>query len=513
MQFFKKFLNVFLALLPIMVIVLTVHLFFYPMDSSILIKFFVSVVLICFGEVLLLTGIDSTIMPMGDLMVNSVNKASKFIIFILFAMVFGFCATVAEPDVTVFSNQIMSSGIGISRTLLIFFIGSGVGIFIALGIFRIIKNIEVKYVYTVLFAVIFLLCTQVKPEHIAIAFDAGGATTGIITAPFLLAISAGVSRKFNKKNTNREVFGMLGLASLGPVVAVLLFFVCFGDKAETLIESSAQINIFLNVLKSASLAIIPLTIVFYIYDLIFIKLPMKRKLEFLFGLGLTFVGLFMFLFGIDFGISEMGTMIGNFISTLSVPVIIVLCLVLGFIITFSEPSVIVLSKQVQSATKGSIPYYVVMLAIAFSMAIAILLSALKIIFNINFFYIILIGYLIALVLMYIVPSIFTSLAFDSGGVASGPMTSAFILPIMIALASQTTSAVDGFGLIGIVAMSPIVVLQLLGVVYRIENAVKERNEKKKALRISYSTEMYSNMEALEEEYELLKQKEEKQHER
>jgi len=452
-------------------------------------------------------------MPMGDLMVNSVNKASKFIIFILFAMVFGFCATVAEPDVTVFSNQIMSSGIGISRTLLIFFIGSGVGIFIALGIFRIIKNIEVKYVYTVLFAVIFLLCTQVKPEHIAIAFDAGGATTGIITAPFLLAISAGVSRKFNKKNTNREVFGMLGLASLGPVVAVLLFFVCFGDKAETLIESSAQINIFLNVLKSASLAIIPLTIVFYIYDLIFIKLPMKRKLEFLFGLGLTFVGLFMFLFGIDFGISEMGTMIGNFISTLSVPVIIVLCLVLGFIITFSEPSVIVLSKQVQSATKGSIPYYVVMLAIAFSMAIAILLSALKIIFNINFFYIILIGYLIALVLMYIVPSIFTSLAFDSGGVASGPMTSAFILPIMIALASQTTSAVDGFGLIGIVAMSPIVVLQLLGVVYRIENAVKERNEKKKALRISYSTEMYSNMEALEEEYELLKQKEEKQHER
>ena len=207
------------------------------------------------------------------------------------------------------------------------------------------------------------------------------------------------------------------------------------------------------------------------------------------------------------------SMIGNFISTLSVPVIIVLCLVLGFIITFSEPSVIVLSKQVQSATKGSIPYYVVMLAIAFSMAIAILLSALKIIFNINFFYIILIGYLIALVLMYIVPSIFTSLAFDSGGVASGPMTSAFILPIMIALASQTTSAVDGFGLIGIVAMSPIVVLQLLGVVYRIENAVKERNEKKKALRISYSTEMYSNMEALEEEYELLKQKEEKQHER
>lgn len=513
MRFFKKFLNVFLALLPIMVIVLTVHLFFYKMDTTILIKFFVSVVLICVGEVLLLTGIDSTIMPMGDLMVNSVNKASKFIIFIMFAMIFGFCATIAEPDVTVFSDQILSSGIGISKTLLILFIGAGVGIFIAFGIFRIIKNIEVKYIYTVLFAVIFLLCTQVKPEHIAIAFDAGGATTGIITAPFLLAISAGISAKFNKNNSNKEVFGMLGLASLGPVVAVLLFFVCFGDRAESLIENSAQINIFLNVLKSTSLAIIPLAIVFCIYDLIFIKIPVKRKLEFLLGLGLTFVGLFMFLFGIDFGISEMGTIIGNFLSTLSVPVIIVICICLGFIITFSEPSVIVLSKQVQTATKGNIPYIVVMISIAVSMAIAILLSALKIIFDINFFYIILIGYLIALVLMYIVPSIFTSLAFDSGGVASGPMTSAFILPIMIALASQTSSAVDGFGLIGIVAMSPIIVLQILGLVYKIDLVSKERSAKKKALRISYSTEMYSNMQALEEEYELIKKDKEKRHER
>lgn len=500
MQFLKRFKNIFLALLPIVVIVFLVHFFFYQIDTSILIAFCISILLICLGESLFLSGVDSTIMPMGDLMVNAVNKASMFAVFSMFTIIFGICATIAEPDVTLFSQQVVLSGINISKTLFIVFIGAGVGLFITIGIQRIIRNINIKYIYIVLFAVIFLLCTQVKQEYIAIAFDAGGATTGIVTAPFLLAISSGVVAKFSHDNDNNEVFGMLGLASLGPIIAVLLFFVIFDNGTALEPDKLENVSTLITTLRQSSMAIIPLSIVFYLYDLLFIKLSLRRKLELLIGLIVTFLGLFLFLFGIDYGIGKMGFVLGEYFSTLSLPLIIIVCLCFGFIITFSEPSVIVLSKQVQTATKRNIPAFVVMTSIAFSMAIAILISVLKIIYSINFFYIILVGYLVALILMFVVPEMFTSLAFDSGGVASGPMTSAFILPMMIAFASQTSNAVNGFGLIGIVSVCPIVVLQILGLVYKVELKQKDKADEKFSVSLSYTMDMYSNMTALEEDY-------------
>ena len=500
MQFLKRFRDIFLALLPIVVIVFFVHFFFYKIDTKIIIAFLISVVLICIGETLFLSGVDSTIMPMGDLMVNSVSKASMFAVFTMFTIIFGVCATIAEPDVSIFSEQVISSGINVPKLVLMIFIGLGVGIFITIGIQRIIRNINIKYIYIVLFAIIFLLSTQIKQEYIAIAFDAGGATTGIVTAPFLLAISSGVTSKFSKDNDNNEVFGMLGLASLGPIIAVLLFFIVFGDKAGEMYENSKSVNILISALKQSSLAIIPLTIVFYLYDLLFIKLPGRRKLELLVGLILSFGGLFLFLFGIEFGIEKMGTVIGEFLATVSTPLMMIVCIIFGFVITFSEPSVIVLARQVQTATKRNIPSIVVMISIAISMALAILISALKIVYSINFFYIILIGYLIALVLMFVVPEMFTSLAFDSGGVASGPMTSAFILPIMISLAAQTSSPLAGFGLIGIVSMSPIIVLQILGLIYKFELKRKDVFDHRRSVSISYTMDLYSNMQALEEEY-------------
>lgn len=508
MKFLKKFSETAMALLPILVIVLFVHIFFYQFETKVLVRFILAIILVSIGETFFLTGIDSTIMPMGELMVNSVNKASKFVFFVVFAVIFGMCATIAEPDVTIFSEQVQGAGISVVKSVLVFSIGAGVGIMIALAIVRIIKNINVKYIYLVLFAVIFLLCTQIKNEYIAIAFDAGGATTGIITAPFLLAISSGITTRFTDNKDSNEVFGMVGLASLGPVVAVLIVFIFAGDNAPAIVAEGSSLNIFLTVFKSAMLAVIPLAVVFYVYDLLLIKLPGRKKLEFAVGLLITFAGLYMFLFGIEYGISEMGTKLGNFIETLSTPLVVVFCVILGFVITFCEPSVVVLSKQVKSVTKGNIPSWLVMIAIAISMSLAILISVLKILYNINFFYIILVGYLVALLLMFVVPPIFTSLAFDSGGVASGPMTSAFLLPIMLEIASHSSSgALSGFGLIGIVAMAPIVVLQILGLIYKIELAVKSSKEHKMALKYSYSAEMYSNIHDLELEYEqLMKEK-------
>lgn len=504
MNFLKKIKETFLALLPLVVIVFFVHFVFYKFDTTVLIKFLVSVIVASVGEALLLSGIDSTIMPMGELMVQSVNKASRLIIFIFFAVAFGMFATIAEPDVSVFGAQVVGAGVSISKTALVFLIGAGVGIAIALGVIRIIKNIDVKYLYLFIFATIFLLCTQVPNDYIAIAFDAGGATTGIITAPFLLAISSGVTNKIGKSD-NKEVFGMIGVASLGPVISSLIAFIVL-NKGSGVDVASQDISIFLSVLKQTTFAIVPLTIIFFIYDLILIKLPIRKKCSILAGLMITFLGLYLFLFSIDFGISEMGSQIGMFIENLSLPFVVLICVLIGFVIAFSEPSVIVLAQQVQDATKGNISKTVVLISIAISMALAILISVLKIVFQINFSYIVLIGYLIALALMFFVPSLFTGLAFDSGGVASGPMTSAFLLPIMIEFASSKMSAISGFGIIGIVSLAPIIVLQLLGFVYRINLDKKNMLEKKRAIKLSYTFEMYSNIENLENEYKLKNRK-------
>lgn len=505
MKFLKRLKETFLALLPILVIVFFVHFFLYEFSKEVLINFVIAIVVAAVGEALLLMGIDSTIMPMGELMVNSVTKASRFVIFLIFAMLFGTFATIAEPDVAIFSGQAVALGATSSKTLLTFMIGAGLGVLVAFGVLCIIKRINLKYIYLVVFSVIFLLCTQVPSEYIALAFDAGGATTGVISAPFLLAISSGISNKFSKNdNKNSEVFGMVGIASLGPIISTLLMF-AFIDKSAGIesVLSNETISIYLDVLKQTSLAIIPLTIVFYVYDLIILKLPFNQKVSLIFGLVVTFVGLYLFLFSIEFGITNMGKQIGNFVQTLNNASIVIFCVVIGFIITFSEPSVMVLAKQVQSATKGNISKGFVMIAIAISMSLAILISAFRIIYSINFFNIILIGYLVALLLMFFVPSIFTGLAFDSGGVASGPMTSAFLLPIMLELASLSSNPMAGFGLIGIVSMSPIIVLQLLGMVYKFELNQKDISDKKRAIKVSFTADMYSNIQNLENEYKLM----------
>ena len=497
MKLIKQYFNTLFALLPLVAVVLFVHLFLFQFETTILLGFLSSIGLVSLGETLLLIGIDSTIMPMGEYMVSSVNKASKFIFFLIFAIIFGMFATIAEPDVSIFTGQVVSSGVGISKSILQLCIGGGIGLFIAFGILKIIKKVNVKFVYLFLFAIIFTLSSFVDKDLIALAFDSGGATTGIITAPFLLAIASGISKKFSKSNENKEVFGMVGIVSLGPIIVMLIIFLIMGKGTTTFSNDLGFVNIFLSVLKQSYLSILPLTFVFFLYDLFFIKLPIKKKCGFVLGLIVTFVGMYLFLFGIDFGISEMASKLGGFLYTLKDLHILIFALIFGFIITFTEPAVIVLSRRVETETKGNIPFVAVIIAIAVSMMIAIVLGVLKILYDLNFFIIILVGYLIALVLMFFVPSIFTNLAFDSGGVASGPMTTAFLLPLMLALASNSSNSISGFGIIGIVAMTPIIVVQLLGFVYNVGLKKKLISDRKHAISLSYTKDMYSNIENLE----------------
>lgn len=496
---FSKFKDVGLGVLPILLVVLVLHFSFANFETNLLLKFIGSMAIIVVGEVLFLSGIDGSVMRMGSYVGDSVNRFSKMTVVLLFAFIFGFVATIAEPDVNVLAGQVIENGINVNKFLFIFMIGAGVGIFVAFALFRIIKSINYKYVILATFALIFLICIFIPDSIVAIAFDAGGSTTGIVTSPFLLALASGIARNKNAKS-NSDNFGVIGIASLGPILAVAFLGLITSGKGNVNPVTSESLNIFLDVLLNTMLGMLPLLLIFFIFDICFLKLPKKKKITLTVSSIITFVGLYLFLFGIDFGIMEMGTAVGKFLATRSKAFSIVFAVIVGFLITFTEPAVKVLGSQVDDVTQGNIKKGSVIFAIAIAMMLAVSMFVVKIIFNLSIWWIVGIGYGLVLLIMPFSSTSFVSIAFDSGGVASGPMCAAFILPMMIGFASGFGDGVQGFGLIASVGLMPILVLEILGVIYKIKLKAHETKEYKKALRISYGIDMFSNIEKLEEEY-------------
>ena len=496
---FSKFKDVGLGVLPILLVVLVLHFSFAHFETNLLLKFIGSMAIIVVGEVLFLSGIDGSVMRMGSYVGDSVNRFSKMTVVLLFAFIFGFVATIAEPDVNVLAGQVIENGINVNKFLFIFMIGAGVGIFVAFALFRIIKSINYKYVILATFALIFLICIFIPDSIVAIAFDAGGSTTGIVTSPFLLALASGIARNKNAKS-NSDNFGVIGIASLGPILAVAFLGLITSGKGSVNPVTSESLNIFLDVLLNTMLGMLPLLLIFFIFDICFLKLPKKKKITLTVSSIITFVGLYLFLFGIDFGIMEMGTAVGKFLATRSKAFSIVFAVIVGFLITFTEPAVKVLGSQVDDVTQGNIKKGSVIFAIAIAMMLAVSMFVVKIIFNLSIWWIVGIGYGLVLLIMPFSSTSFVSIAFDSGGVASGPMCAAFILPMMIGFASGFGDGVQGFGLIASVGLMPILVLEILGVIYKIKLKAHETKEYKKALRISYGIDMFSNIEKLEEEY-------------
>ena len=499
MLFLKKLKEVLISVLPIVAIILLLHFSICPFPSNVLIKFLVSMLLISVGQVLFLTGVDSTIMPMGEMVGNSASKVSKFFVFLLFAFLFGMFATVAEPDVQVLSSEIVLMGVlNINKTVLLFIIGAGVGLFVAFALLRIVQHVPVKILYLISLVIIFILATFVPESFVAVAFDAGGSTVGIVTTPFLLSLTAGIVEKSSKNE--HDNFGVIGVAGLGPVIAILILSLFISGSGATNIVESQTYNIFIDVLYNTIMAIVPLVAVFYIFQIIYIKLPKSKKKALIVGICITFVGLYLFLFGINYGLMEMGNTMGKILSSQNIGVVLAVYVAFAFCIVFTEPSIRVLGAQIEAETQGNINRKVVNVSIAISMALAVCLSALRIYFNISIWYFLGIGYGLIALLMAVCPNLFVSIAFDSGSVASGPMTAALLMPAMVAMSE---SAAEGFGFIAMVGMMPILVLQILGVIYNIKIYGIKKNKYKVALRIAYGADKYSNMEKLEARHKKL----------
>ena len=472
------------SVVPIMVIVLILHLTISPLSSTMLIEFFIGGVLLILGMSIFLLGADIGMIPVGQKVGATLTKKRNLGLMLAIGFAVGFVLTIAEPDVQVLATQVTSVDSSIPRTPLIMMIAVGVGLFVALGLARIVFQISMKWLLTGAFAVIFLCAAFVSPEFVGIAFDAGGATTGPMAVPFVMALGLGVAsvrKNSSTSNAEDDSFGLAGTASIGPILAVLCMGMVTGGNsgekvAETVVQAAAEVSIlrhFLglvpDVVVEVTKALIPLAIIFLIFQIALLRMPRQQVRRTILGLVYTFIGLVIFLTGVNGGFMPAGQVLGAGIGSLDNDWWLVLIgMVFGAVVVCAEPAVWVLTDQVEEVSGGHIRRPIMLVALAIGVAIAVALAMTRVITGLSIWWYLLPGYGIAILMTFFCPPLFTAIAFDSGGVATGPMSSTFILSFTLgaSIALGGNPVMDAFGVIAMIAMIPLIAIQALGLIYR-----------------------------------------------
>ncbi len=498
----QKLKSVSLSMLPIVAVVLLIHFTMYEFTTATLFDFVIGLVLLILGQVVFMVGLDISIVPMGEFVGNSVNDKKKFYIFIIFGLVFGIVSTIAEPDFQVLVTKISIAGIGIPKWWILIGAGVGVGIMLAVGMVRIVMGYSLNLLLFIMYALLAVVSIFLSEKSFAVSLDAGAGTIGVITSPFLLALGIGVAKIVtHSRNTESgaENFGLISLSATGSLVLMVIMSLIFAGETGGVVGVESSTPVWLSILSDCVLSLFPLVIVFFVFEALFIKISWHEKRKLLFGSAVTFVGFYMFLFGIEFGFSNMGYEFGNALLKLDNKILtVVICAVLGFFIVFCEPSIRNLAEQIENVTNRNIRSGLVVVAIAFSVIISSVLCVLRIYYEFSIWWIFGIGYGLVFLLMPFIPKLFSAIAFDSGGVTNGTLTVAFVLPIMMALAGNGAT---GFGTIGVMVMTPVLIIEILGFVYKILIDSEVKKNQKMLLRLSKTEDQFSNIEKLRIQHE------------
>jgi Protein of unknown function (DUF1538). len=482
----------FLASLPLAAVIIVVCGFVAPMpDPHDYLKLAIGYAGVVVGQSIFLVGLDISILPIGKAIGESLSKFKKAFFIVFFGFLFGFLAESAEPALIVFARQTSLLLEDINERTLITVMASGIGALVGFALYRILKDINIKIVFMGLYILVFILAIFVPPEFIGMAFDGSGATTGDISVPFMLALGFGVAATVSRHKSNSDSFGIIGLASIGPVLAVFIYGVFFkashggvipeaSDYSPETVESFSSVALFN--LSGVALAIIPIVLVFIPFQILIIKLYKKDFLRLMLGIIPVFLGLFIFLACVDYGFAYAGKYIGTAFFDPSRPegfkwLLLIVGFVLGGAITLSEPAVTVLGKQLEEISNGHIKQMTIRLTLAFGLGIASMLAVIKIITQINLLWFLLPLYAIALIMMKFSSKMFVGLAFDSGGVTAGGLSSAFLTPFALGLSLAVRETViasggtpqslltNGFGIIAFMSVVPLIAVQTLGLIY------------------------------------------------
>ena len=480
------------SVLPVMAIVLFLGFTFVPLDKYLLARFLVGGLLLIIGLTIFLLGVDLGIQPMGERCGAELTKKRSLRLLLIVAFIIGFIVTAAEPDIQVFGDQVRSIFPFVNKLSITFVIAGGVGLFIMLGLLRTVLNLSIKWTFFISYLVLFGISFFSPGSFIGIAFDSGGATTGPMTVPFIMALGLGVS---SVRDDDENSFGLTGVCSVGPVMAVLIYAIVIRNMVvstsstttintvvEALETTASNTGFFSkifspcgsaagHVFREAMISIAPLFALFVIFQILLLKMTKRQVIRIIIGFIYAFIGLTVLLIGVNGGFSQAGAALGQKLGALAISrggvwyiLLIGTGLLLGAIIVCAEPAVWVLSEQVEQVSGGTIKRRVLLIFLSIGTAIAIGLSMLRAVSGFNLKYILIPGYAIAMLLMIFCPSLFSGIAFDSGGVASGPLTSTFVLSFTLGAASSGSSSKDSFGVIALVAMMPLITVQIMGII-------------------------------------------------
>ena len=478
----RKFTEVSYSVLPITVLVIILHFTLIPIETEMLARFIIGAILVIIGLGIFLFGAEIGIVPIGNLMGETIAKTNNSYLVGILGFILGFLITVAEPDLQILARQVnMASGGIISDLLILIVVSIGVGIMVGIGLLRILYEKPLNRLLTLVYFIIFLLGIFTSQEFLAISVDASGATTGAMTTPFILALGYGVSQLKGGKTSEEDSFGMVGLASAGPIFAVMAMSIISGLKdiagtAEAFVPNTGILqpyfHAFPKFLKESLLTLFPLFVLFMVFDKAKFKLNKKHKHAVLKGLLYTFIGLTLFLVGVNAGFMEVGRVMGQGIAKDYFWLLPVIGFFLGMVVVLAEPAVYVLTEQVEDVTAGHIKKKAILATLSIGIAFAVVFSMMRIMIpSLKLWHFLLPGFAFAAFLSYRVPPIFVGIAYDSGGVASGPMTATFVLAFAQGAANAIPTAnvmVDGFGVIAMVAMMPLVAIQILGLIYKMK---------------------------------------------
>ena len=463
------------SVLPIVIIVFLLCLYISPMQPDLLLTFLVGALMLIIGMGLFSLGAEQSMTPIGNQIGTALTRTKNLPLILAVSFLLGFAITIAEPDLQVLAQTVPH----ISNTVLLITVGAGVGFFMSVCMLRILTGMRLRLLLIFFYAIIFLLAFFADKNFLGIAFDSGGVTTGPMTVPFILALGFGVANIRSDSNAEADSFGLVALCSVGPILSVLLLgFFCpgSGDVSESEILSffstidigKAYISAFPKYMAEMALSLSPIVLIFLLFQLFSFRLSKRRLTKICVGLLYTYIGLVLFLTGVNVGFSFLGKMLGEELANSGAKYLLIpLSMLFGWFIISAEPAVSVLEAQIEAVSAGAIPGKAIKLSLSAAIAAAMGFAMLRVLTGISLLWFLVPGYVLALILSFFVPDIYTAIAFDSGGVASGPMTATFMLQFVIGVSSAIGGNVlrDAFGIVALVAMLPLISIQIIGFIY------------------------------------------------
>lgn len=480
MEYLKQLKEVTFSVLPIVLIASILGFVFGAFIEVSFIQFVFSALLVIVGLSLFLLGVNMGFIPVGNHLGAMVTKKRNIPLLIFVGIALGAIVTLAEPDVNVLATQVHAINRNVSTTILVLVIALGVGIFMSLSHIRALSRFSLKWTMAIGVFLMLSLGLLLTEFFASVGFDSGGATTGPLAVPFIIALGMGVSSVHG--NREEDSFGFTGIASLGPVIAVLIYglFVKNGETTSIIngVDSETLAHIFLSVLKGVTSSILPIVIICVLVEVFSMKLPKISASRIFIGIIYAFIGIVIFLFGVESSFMPVAKKLGALIAMSSPALLIVLGLLFGASVVLAEPAIWVLTEEVEETSEGRVKRGIMLLFISVGVAVAVALSMIRIITGLPIMAFLLPLYGVILLLLPFVPALFVGIGFDSGGVATGPMTSTFLLPFASGAASIIASdpVSMAFGMIGLIAAMPILAIEILGIIYSVKTN-KKRGDK------------------------------------